>query len=134
MKSSDVNTPQPTNAELSIMREIWRLKEASVRQVWEALNKGRETPVVYTTVLKAMQVMHAKGILERDSSSRSHVYRAAIAPEKTKRQLVSDLVHRLFEGSARDLVAHALGGRELKKGELAEIRALVDALEKDDDK
>ncbi len=123
------NGQRPTDAELAIMRVLWITGKASVRQVWEKLNEGRENPVVYTTVLKSMQVMQTKGLLNRDDSQRSHLYYVSQSPEKTKRQLVADFVHRLFEGSARDLMAHALGGRRLRKGELDEIRELIDQLE-----
>lgn len=111
------------------MRVLWRLGAGTVRQVYEVLNRDRDEPVVYTTVLKSMQIMHEKGLLGRDDSERSHVYRSAVAPEKTKRQMAADLLHRVFEGSARDLVAHALGGRRVSRSELAEIRELIDELE-----
>src|SRR6266511_3598554 len=96
-------TPLPTDAELTIIRTLWKLGPSTVRQLWDELNAGRETPVVYTTVLKSMQVMHDKGLLLRDDSERSHVYRPAAAPSAVKRKLVRDLMDRLFDGSVHEL-------------------------------
>ena len=122
-------TPHPTNAELIIIRVLWKLGPSTVRQVWDELNERRETSVVYTTVLKAMQVMSEKGLLLRDDSQRSHVYRPAVAAETTKRQLVRDLIDRLFGGSARDLVVQALGSARVSRKEVTEIRKLLDSLD-----
>jgi predicted transcriptional regulator len=124
-----MSAPLPTDAELMIIRALWKLGPSTVRQVWDELNTGRETPVVYTTVLKAMQVMHEKGILQRDDSARSHIYRPAAKPETVKRSLVRDLMDRLFDGSARELVVEALGSKKISQKELTEIRKLLDQLD-----
>jgi len=79
----------------------------------------------YTTVLKFMQIMHEKGLLTRDESSRTHVYRPAVPPERTKRQLANHLVEGVFGGSIRDLVVGALGSKKVSSEELAEIRELL---------
>jgi len=129
MKNDPVTIPRPTDGELTIMRVLWKSGEGTVRQVFEELNRDRDEQVVYTTVLKSMQIMHEKGLLLRNDSERSHVYRPAVPPEKTKRQMAAHLLHRVFEGSARELVAHALGGRRVSKSELAEIRELINELE-----
>jgi BlaI family transcriptional regulator, penicillinase repressor len=129
MPASDSNpAPLPTDAELAIIRAVWKLGPCTVRQVWDELNAGRATPVVYTTVLKSMQVMHDKGLLLRDDSERSHVYRPAAAPGTVKRKLVRDLMDRLFDGSARELVVEALGSKKISRKELTEIRKLLDEL------
>src|SRR5262245_6977580 len=122
-------TPLPTDAELMVIRALWKLGPTTVRQVWEELNKDRETPLVYTTVLKAMQVMHEKGLLLRDDSQRSHIYRTSAPQGQTKRKLVRDLMDRLFDGSARELVVEALGSKKISRKELTEIRKLLDDLQ-----
>ena len=119
--------PKPTDAELAILRVLWRLKAATVRQVQEALNQERETG--YTTVLKLMQIMHEKKLLTRDESERTHVYRAALSEEQTQRQLVDHLLERAFGGSARQLVMQVLSSRKASSKELAQIRGLLDELE-----
>src|SRR5262245_12897165 len=119
--------PRPTDAELAILRELWRLGPATVRQVQEALNQERETG--YTTGLKLMQIMHDKGLLTRDESERTHVYQAALTEEQTQRQLVDHLLERAFGGSARQLVMQVLSSRKASSNELAQIRGLLDELE-----
>jgi predicted transcriptional regulator len=98
-----------------------------VREVHERVGKVRKTG--YTTVLKLLQIMAAKALVERDESQRSHVYRARINRTITQRRMVVDLLDRAFGGSGRDLVLHALSARPASPEELAEIRSLLDQLE-----
>ncbi len=119
--------PKPTDAELGILRVLWELGPCTVRQVQEALNERRETG--YTTVLKLLQIMTEKRLVERDETERTHVYRARFAREQTQRQLVGDLLDRAFGGSAKQLVLQALATRKASAKEMAEIRRLLDELE-----
>jgi len=116
--------PRPTDAELAILRVLWERGSCTVRQVHEALADTRETG--YTTTLKLMQIMAEKGLVKRDESSRSHVYRAAIQERDTKRRMVADLADRVFEGSAMSLVLHALENQPATAEDLEEIRNLLD--------
>jgi predicted transcriptional regulator len=118
--------PQPTNAELEILRVLWRRGPSTVREVHDALDPGRE--VGYTTVLKLLQIMADKRLVSRDASSRTHVYAAAVSEEATRRRLVRDLLDRAFGGSAFDLVLHALSTTPATDEELERIRALLDTL------
>jgi predicted transcriptional regulator len=120
---------RPTDAELAILRVLWACGACTVREVHEALHPGRGTGAGYTTTLKLMQIMTAKGLVRRDEAARTHVYRAAAAREKTLRRLVGDLVERAFGGSAGQLVLHALSSRRASKEELAEIRKVLDEVE-----
>ena len=120
--------PRPTDAELAILRVLWRLGPSTVRQVQEILSQDRETG--YTTVLKLMQIMTEKGLVERDETDRSHVYRARLEQEQTQQQLVEDLLKRAFGGSARQLVMQALSRNKTSAKELAQIRQLLDQLER----
>ncbi|MFP5286746.1 MAG: BlaI/MecI/CopY family transcriptional regulator, partial [Thermoanaerobaculia bacterium] len=83
----------------------------------------------YTTVLKLMQIMTEKGLVERDESQRAHVYVARLPEEQTLGQLVGDLLDRAFEGSSSRLVMRALESRPATRAELAEIRRLLDSME-----
>lgn len=118
--------PQPTPAELEILRVLWRRGPSTVRDVHEGLPKAR--PVGYTTVLKLLQIMAEKRLVTRDESARSHVYAAAVSEETTQRRLVSDLLDRAFGGSAMGLVMQALAARPASAEELRQIRALIDTL------
>lgn len=118
---------RPTDAELAILRVLWRLGPATVRQVHDEL--ARRDAAGYTTTLKLLQIMTEKGLVTRDESQRAHVYAARLAQEETQGQLVRDLLDRAFEGSASRLVLRALAARPASAAELAEIRKLLDDLE-----
>jgi predicted transcriptional regulator len=113
---------------MSLLRILWDLGQGSVREVLEAVNREREEPLGYTSVLKLLQIMTEKGLVIRDESDRAHVYRAAAPAERTRKALVSDLVERAFDGSARALVVQALGSGRISKRELEEIGQFVDQL------
>jgi predicted transcriptional regulator len=115
--------PMPTDAELSVLRLLWAKGPLTVRQLHEALSKERD--LGYTTVLKAVQVMMEKGLVDRDDSERSHVYRAAAAEGETKGKLVSDLLVKAFAGSASDLLVHALKVGQTNPAELDAIQELL---------
>ena len=126
MKNGEV--PKPTEAELGILNVLWERGESTVRDVHEALYRDDGTG--YTTALKMLQIMHVKGLVERDDSQRAHVYSAAISKESTQKRFLSDIVQRVFDGSPSQLVLHALGGRpHASRAELDEIRALLDRIE-----
>ena len=114
----------PTKAELDILHVLWERGASTVREVHETLYG--DDGAGYTTALKLMQIMHAKGIVERDDSQRAHVYRAAITKQRTQKRYVVDMVERLFNGSPSQLVLQALGSQpSASREELKEIRALL---------
>jgi len=116
--------PWPTKAELDILQVLWERGASTVREVHETLYG--DDGAGYTTALKLMQIMHAKGIVERDDSQRAHVYRAAISKQRTQKRYVADMVERLFNGSPSQLVLQALGSQpSASREELKEIRALL---------
>ncbi|HEY7090733.1 MAG TPA: BlaI/MecI/CopY family transcriptional regulator [Tepidisphaeraceae bacterium] len=120
-----MSTSRPTDGELNILRVLWARSEPStVRQVHEDLGSG----VGYTTVLKLLQIMTAKGLVIRDESQRTHTYRARASEDQTQRRLVRDLITRAFGGSAQKLVLHALDAAKSSPRELAEIRKLLDQM------
>ena len=119
---------RPTDAEIEILNILWRSGPATVRAVHEKIAETK--PSQYTTTLKLMQIMVAKGQLQRDESERSHVYTPAVAREDAQQQMASDLMERAFAGSLRGLVLGALGGRRATKKELAELRALIEEHER----
>jgi len=118
---------RPTEGELEILTVLWASGPSSVRQVFEQLKKTRDTG--YTTVLKLLQIMHEKGLVERDESERSHIYRAARHETSTQRQLLKNLGNSAFSGSAEKLVMQALSLRRVTPNEIASIRNLLDKLE-----
>ncbi len=119
--------PRPTDAELAILRVLWRRGASTVKEVHDELT--RRAPAAYTTTLKQLQIMAEKGLVSRDESQRAHLYTARLPEEQTQNQLVRDLLDRAFEGSASRLVLRALSSRPASAEELAEIRHLLDQLE-----
>ena len=124
---AESNLPRPTDAELKLLKVLWRRGPSTVREVFETIGETKQTG--YTTVLKFMQIMSEKGLVRRDESERAHRYEAALAEEETQRQLVGDLLQRAFDGSARKLVLQALSTERASADELAEIRQMLDELE-----
>ena len=120
--------PRPTVAELDILRVLWDQGACTVREVHEQLYA--DGSVGYTTVLKLMQIMHAKGLVLRDDAQRAHVFRAAVTRQRTQKRFLSDMVTRLFNGSPSQLVLHALGeAPRASKAELKQIRELLDRID-----
>jgi BlaI family penicillinase repressor len=116
----------PTDAELAILSVLWRRGPSTVRDVHEELSPTQGTG--YTTVLKLMQLMAQKGLVLRDESSRSHVYRAASPEAQTQKRLIGDLVDKAFAGSAAQLVLRALSVQRASRAELDAIRAVLDEI------
>jgi len=119
--------PRPTEAELNILRVLWENGPLTVRAVLRILNAER--PLGYTNVLKTMQVMTEKGLLERDESCRPQIYRPRDPQQKTQAQLLRHIVERAFGGSTRAMVLHALSEKETSEQELDELERLLDKIE-----
>ena len=120
--------PLPTGAELEILRVLWERGPCTVRDVHETVSEPRGTG--YTTVLKLLQLMTGKGLVRRDETSRAHVYQASRPAEQTQRQLVREFIKRAFGGSTEKLVLQALAAKRASASELAQIRQLLDELER----
>jgi predicted transcriptional regulator len=119
---------KPTEAELAILQVLWARGSCTVREIFETLYPTDETS--YTTALKLLQIMHAKGLVIRDESQRAHSYRPAVSQASTQKRFLSDVVTRVFNGSSSQLVLQALGNApHATREEVAEIRALLDQLE-----
>jgi BlaI family transcriptional regulator, penicillinase repressor len=121
--------PLPTDAELEILKILWDKGPSPVRTVHETLEESRS--ITYTGVLKLLQVMHQKGLVERDESQRKHIYAAALPPERTQEHLLASLCARAFGGSAARLIQRALSATRATPAEREMIRALL-ADESDD--
>jgi BlaI family penicillinase repressor len=116
----------PSDAEFVILTVLWRCGPSTVREVHKTLDKGTG----YTSTLKQMQVMLEKGLLRRSERYRSHLYEASITREEAQARFAGDLMHRVFEGSARDLVLGALTAQRASAEDLDEIRRMFDRFEK----
>lgn len=127
-RMKDATPQKPTAAELQILQVLWDRGPCTVREVHEALQE--EKALGYTTVLKLMQIMTTKGLVRRNEDQRAHVYEAQQPAEKTKRQLAADMLERVFDGSARELMLHALAAQRSTRQEIEELRNLLDEHER----
>jgi BlaI family penicillinase repressor len=119
---------RPTEGELAILQVLWEGGPRSVRDIQRVLNETR--PTGYTTVLKLLQIMTDKGLVERDESQRPQIYRARYSQQQTQRQLLRDLLDRAFGGSVKALVLQALASKRSSKEELEAIESLLDRFER----
>ena len=120
---------RPTDAELSILKVLWRKGPSTVRAVQEALNVERRTG--YTTALKLLQIMTEKGLVNRDETSRAHVYQPSASEDETQQQIVGDLLDRVFGGSAAKLVLHSLSSQQATAQDIHQIREILAKLEQE---
>jgi len=116
----------PSDAEFGILTVLWRCGPSTVREVHDVLAKDTG----YTSTLKQMQLMLEKGLLKRSERYKSHVYEPAITKEEAHARFAGDLMHRVFEGSARNLVLGALTAQRATAKDLEEIGRMLDRFEK----
>lgn len=121
---------KPTNSELEILQIVWKRGSATVREVNEELSEIKGTDIGYTTTLKLMQIMHEKGLLERETSSRTHLYKALISQSTTSQNLLDTLIETVFNGSAAQLVMQALSNKNSSREELEMIKKHLESLDK----
>jgi predicted transcriptional regulator len=114
---------KPTPAELNLLRVLWELGPATVKQVHLAVQADRPE-ATYATVLRQLQLMHSKGLLRRDETERSHVYAPAQRKNSLQTNLLKELINKAFAGSGKALVLAALRGHVTKE-ERAEIRQML---------
>ena len=117
---------KPTKGELEILQVLWSRQAATVREVHEEILKSKEAG--YTTTLKLMQIMFEKGLVTRDSSSKTHIYKPAASKEKTQSMLLNKMIDSLYGGSSAQLVMQALGNHKASKEELDEISNLLKSI------
>lgn len=117
---------KPTESELEILQILWETGNSTVRAVHEILSRNKESG--YTTTLKLMQIMHEKGLVSRDTSAKTHIYRAVASQQKTQQHLVSRLIDHAFNGSAARMVMQALGNHRSSKEEIEAIKKYLDEL------
>lgn len=128
MKNEKFN--KPTETELDILGILWKDGESTVGHVHEKLSKIKTKKIVYTTTLKLMQIMLDKGLVERNSSSRAHLYAAVVDQQAAQKHYVNKMINVVFSGSTKDLVLQALGSAKLSNEDLANIRSFINSRER----
>ena len=121
--------PRPTDTELAILEILKDLKTGTVRQILKVHNQIYEAQAGYTTILKTIQIMTEKGLVEKDSSQRPQVYKPRISWKKTQQMLLTDLMEKAFRGSTKELVLGALSTKAVSEEELDEIERFLSKIE-----
>lgn len=124
MKRNRRSLPRPTEGELELLRILWEKGPATVRDLHAEVSQHR--PLGYTSVLKLLQIMTEKGLVEREEAGKAHVYRTAATQEETQTQLLRDISERLFSGSAAQLAMHALAMEPVNDRDLDDLRNLIE--------
>ncbi len=124
MKRNRRSLPRPTEGELELLRILWERGPSTVRDLHQEVSSKRA--LGYTSVLKLLQIMTEKGLVEREEAAKAHVYRAAAGQHETQDQLLRDMSERLFSGSAAQLAMHALAMEHVNDQELEELRNLIE--------
>lgn len=125
---NSIKPTKPTESELDILSILWEKGACTVRDVHDILAQNKEAG--YTTTLKLMQIMHEKGLLARDTSSKTHIYTALVSQENTQKQLLDKMIDTVFNGSASQLVLQALGHHQSSPEELDKIKKYLSEIEK----
>jgi BlaI family transcriptional regulator, penicillinase repressor len=121
---------RPTDSELEILQILWELQSATVREVNEALTKNKGKEIGYTTTLKLMQIMHDKNLLERDVSTRTHIYKPLVSQKEAQKNIVNKMIATIFNGSSAQLVMQALDNKKSTKEEIDMIRKYLEEFDK----
>ncbi|MCP9766129.1 BlaI/MecI/CopY family transcriptional regulator [Lacihabitans soyangensis] len=120
---------KPTESELEVLKVLWQMGRATVKQVNEEINKTKETG--YTTTLKIMQIMFEKGLVSRNAEGKQHIFEAIVGEEETQKSLLNRFIDSTFQGNAMSLVMQALGNHHASEEELSELKKLIQQLEQD---
>jgi len=115
---------KPTESELEILQVIWKMGQCTVRDVHEELAKSKDAG--YTTTLKLMQIMHDKCLVERDTTAKTHLYKALITREQAQQTALNKIISTVFKGSTSDLVIQALGHHRASKDEIDAIKSYLE--------
>ena len=123
----NMKNKKPTKSELEILSVLWEKGESTVREVFEAINLHRKSS--YTTVLKMLQIMHEKGLVERNEESRAHIYTAKVKQNETGKQMINEVMNKVFGGSALKLVQQVLENETTSAEDMTAIRKMIQQAE-----
>jgi predicted transcriptional regulator len=113
----------PTEQELEIMKIVWRLERATVRDVYEALRERRK--IAYTTVMTMMNILEEKKYLKKQAEDRAYVYQATRPRSEVIKAMVREFVDRVFNGSAEPLLIQLIRDRRLSQKDLEKIARMI---------
>ncbi|MEO1526115.1 MAG: BlaI/MecI/CopY family transcriptional regulator [Planctomycetota bacterium] len=118
----------PTDTELQILRVLWNHQPCGVGEIHEQLHNAKGTN--YSTTVKMLSVMLAKGLVRRDETKRPHLYRAIWTRERTGKSLLKTITKKVYEGSVSSLVLQALSSSKASAEDIEQIRKILEEMEK----
>ncbi|MBK9109366.1 MAG: BlaI/MecI/CopY family transcriptional regulator [Saprospiraceae bacterium] len=118
---------KPTEGELDILQILWKIGPCSVKQVNSCMNEKKE--VGYTTSLKMLQIMFEKGLVERESAGKIHLYTAVIKESQVQKSFLKNMIDQVFEGSPMEMVVQALGNYKASPDEIKDLKKLIQEME-----
>src|ERR1700733_13482813 len=121
---------EPTRAQLEILQVLWKHGPSTVRFVNDQLNRQKQA-LSYTSTLKLMQIMHEKGLLERDESSMTHIYSTTLEEKKTKGVVLKKFVDAMYDGSVKNLMLELMGNEKTTNKDWETIKELLNRLDND---
>ena len=124
----ELGSSQPTAVELEILRILWDLGPSPVRDIHTKLAEVKGTN--YSTTVKMLSVMLTKGLVKRDEDATPHIWRAAMTRDRAAKKFLTELIEKVYDGSAMSLVLQALSSGKASKTEIDEARRLLDQMER----
>jgi len=115
---------QLTDLQIAILRLLWDRGEASVVEIWESLYPDRH--LAQTTIATLLSRLERRGVVARRAQARQYLYRALVTEEGVQHSMVGELTERLFDGDVAALMNHLLTAQDMKPGDLARIREMID--------
>jgi BlaI family penicillinase repressor len=123
--------PEPTRAQLEILQVLWKNGPSTVRLVNDQLNQQMKQGLSYTSTLKLMQIMHEKGMLQRDESSMTHIYSTRLEEGRTKGVVLKKFVDSMYNGSVKSIMLELLGNKDASSAEWDKIKDLLNQLDEE---
>jgi BlaI family transcriptional regulator, penicillinase repressor len=120
--------PEPTRAQLEILQVLWKFGPSTVRLVNDQLNQQKQS-LSYTSTLKLMQIMHEKGMLQRNETNMTHIYSTQLEEQRTKGVVLKKFVDSMYNGSVKSLMLELLGNKETSTQEWDKIKDMLNQLE-----
>src|SRR5262245_49176962 len=115
---------EPTDRELEALKVLWQRKEATVRDVWNALSAS-DRALAYTTVLSLMQVMEQKGLVEHRAEGKAYVYFPRVERQSVLARLADGFLEKVFDGAVDEYLVHALESRRPSEEELDRLERMI---------
>lgn len=128
-KRKNPDAPRLTALQLEVFKVLWERPEATVVEIQQAVSATR--PLAQTTIATLLSRLEKRGLVAYRTEGRQYVYRAVLQERDARRHAVAEVTKGLFAGDVTAMVSQLLSAHELRPGDLARVRALIDAKEQE---